>query len=280
MMQEAYYYRRPSRPEENIYNLIPPDPEVIEKPPRYVSKYPKTMAPTASTFGQSTSAQFMTTNMAGSFVEPSLAHSHKKMGATFGPKNPGKKAPTNYLKKTSTNELPPPPQFKSRSFKSTIPAANSLPAVSSKPIKNYVQQNALAAITQKPGKRPVAQERFVNKPGFGKAPEYLSKVRDEIQAERDYVLQAMEQERAQYEMGMPHRRLLSEEERISLLVGLKDKWEVVNKEYQIMTHRTQLDTMGSIRRKEEYEQELSKLEKSVEKLSKKYVFVEEGGAMY
>jgi len=39
-----------------------------------------------------------------------------------------------------------------------------------------------------------------------------------------------------------------------------------------------LDTMGSIRRKEEYEQELSKLEKSVEKLSKKYVFVEEGGS--
>jgi len=276
-MEEAYYYRRPARPEENIYNLIPQVPEVIQRPPRYVSKYSKTMAPTASTFGQSTVAQFKTTNMAGDWQEPKLAHNHTKTGANFGPRNPRKKMPTQFLKKTSTNELPPPPQFRSRNLGSTIPSANSLPAVTSKSRTNYIKQNALAAITQQTGKRPMPQERFVNKPGFGKSPEYLANVRNEIQAERDYVYQAMEQDRAQYEMGMPTRRLLTEEERTQLLIGLKDKWETVNKEYQTMTHRVALDTMGSIRRKEEYEAELTRLEKSVEKLSKQYVFVDEGG---
>lgn len=59
-----------------------------------------------------------------------------------------------------------------------------------------------------------------------------------------------------------------------LLQDLKQKWEVVNRQYQLMTHIVQLDTHGKTKRKEEFELQLSQLERSIEKLSKPNVFVQ------
>ena len=42
-----------------------------------------------------------------------------------------------------------------------------------------------------------------------------------------------------------------------------------------MTHLVRLDTIGKVRRKEEYEAELSSLEASIEKLSKANVFIQD-----
>ena len=75
------------------------------------------------------------------------------------------------------------------------------------------------------------------------------------------------------EKYQPKMRLLPEEERERLLIELKQKWETVNKQYQGITHIVTLDTMGKVRRKEQYENELQQIEKSIEKLSKKHVFV-------
>jgi len=47
-----------------------------------------------------------------------------------------------------------------------------------------------------------------------------------------------------------------------------------------MTHNIVLDTIGKIRRKEEYEGQLQTLEKSIEKLSKKFVFVQDADPYY
>jgi len=267
------------KPEENIYNLIPPEFVEVQKPPTYVSKHPSNTAPTASTFGKSTASQLMTTNLAGELAPGKINHEHVKSGATFGPKKLHQADPNGYLKKTKA-ELPLPPKFYARGpMESTIPPY-ALPTINKKSAVNYVKQNALSAITQPVGNRPVPQTRFVDREGYGKKPAYLNKVKKEIQAEKDYVRAAMEQERQSYEMGQPHRRLLSEEDRLMLLENLKNKWEVVNKQYQAMTHMVILDTLGKVRRKEEYEAQLQSLEKSVEKLSKKFVFVEDAPQYY
>lgn len=55
--------------------------------------------------------------------------------------------------------------------------------------------------------------------------------------------------------------------------GLKAKWDLVNKEYQKLTHVRVIDTMGLKNRKTQYEKELAQIEADIKKLNKNYVFV-------
>lgn len=82
--------------------------------------------------------------------------------------------------------------------------------------------------------------------------------------------------------------MLSQEEVETLRVGLKQKWDIVNKEYQMLTHKSVLDTVGLRKRliislfvfinlfyrKENCEKELTQIEKDLEKLNKGLVFVD------
>jgi hypothetical protein len=74
----------------------------------------------------------------------------------------------------------------------------------------------------------------------------------------------------------PQLRQLPEDERLMLIEDLKTKWDDVNKKYQLGSHQTALDTIGKIRRKEQFEQELKDLESAIQKLSKSPVFVQDG----
>lgn len=265
-------------PEESIYNLIPQEQVAVQKPPTHVSKYPPNAPPTASTFGPSASGQLLTTNLAGAYDLQPRNHRHIKAGGTFGPKNEHYSDPTSYLTKQNKPPLPEPKRFAytDQRKKPTIPAADSLPAINQNTVnKNFIQTNALAAITQQPGNVPKEQKRYVDKANYGKNPKYLATVKREIQAEKEYISAALDQERQSYEQGQAKMRLLPEPERMRLVENLKNKWEQVNKQYQGMTHSVILDTIGKVRRKEEYESQLQQLEKSIEKLSKKFVFVQD-----
>lgn len=68
--------------------------------------------------------------------------------------------------------------------------------------------------------------------------------------------------------------LLDEQERNELIAALKKKWEVVHKEYQTLTHKGKLDTLGIKNKKESCEKELAQLEKDIAKLSKNFIFVD------
>lgn len=141
--------------------------------------------------------------------------------------------------------------------------------------KNYITENALAVIMAD-ARRPANNELdYTKKEDFGRTPGYLQKVKQEIEAEREYIQQVMEREKAESERFVPKTIQLPESERLSLLTSLKQKWEAVNKNYQTITHMVTLDTMGKVRRKEKYEIELQALEKSIEKLSKPFVFVQQ-----
>jgi signal recognition particle GTPase len=61
---------------------------------------------------------------------------------------------------------------------------------------------------------------------------------------------------------------MTEEERQSLLAALKAKWDAVNANYQKITHLVLLDTTGQVRRKERFENELSQIEKDIDKLER------------
>jgi len=61
---------------------------------------------------------------------------------------------------------------------------------------------------------------------------------------------------------------MTEEERQTLLAQLKAKWDQVNANYQKITHLVLLDTTGQVRRKENFENTLSQLEKDIDRLER------------
>jgi hypothetical protein len=67
---------------------------------------------------------------------------------------------------------------------------------------------------------------------------------------------------------------MDEAEKKELIASLKQKWEVVHKEYQTLTHKKNLDTIGLKRRFEQCERELNQLEKDIQMLSKNFIFVD------
>lgn len=88
--------------DESIYNLIPKEQYVPQKPKRYRSQYPPNMAPTASTFGLKTTSKPVCSNLSGKFNLEGGAHSHQANGATFGAAKGTLKPDTTMFRKKGT----------------------------------------------------------------------------------------------------------------------------------------------------------------------------------
>merc|ERR1711959_153934 len=235
--------------EESIYCLIPPVIEPPPKPPLYRSKYPGTVP------------------------------CNKRKDATMGPLKVAPPEPTKFLKAYTRedNKLPEPRKFE---YQDTVERKPSVPTRSEKPVmglvtsKNFITCNAVENILAVPKKTDARQVSYMNKKGYGKAPAYLEKAKGEIQDEYNYIMQM--QEAANEEVddeGYGRTRMLSESERIEMLNGLKTNWDRINKAYQTLSFT--LDTPAKKQRKEEFEAQLEQLERDIERLSKRNVFVEE-----
>merc|ERR1712137_747797 len=96
-----------------------------------------------------------------------------------------------------------------------------------------------------------------------------------IAAEYECVLKAQGRENA----NIPPIRMLDDDERRHLIDDLKAKWDQINILYQKTTHWTTPDTIGRVTRKEKYEAQLAQIEKDIEKLNKKNVYVDERGSI-
>lgn len=57
---------------------------------------------------------------------------------------------------------------------------------------------------------------------------------------------------------------MNEDEKQELIAALKKKWEVTHKEYQTLTHKNKLDTLGLQEKYERCERELNQLEKDIQ----------------
>lgn len=109
---------------------------------------------------------------------------------------------------------------------------------------------------------------YLKKEDYGKVPEYLSKVKDEIRRENDMIDKYVKEQLGEVEREPEKFEEISEFERQDLVSALKDKWDTVNARYQKITHLVRLDTTGQVRRKEQLEAELKTLETDIEYLSR------------
>ena len=96
-----------------------------------------------------------------------------------------------------------------------------------------------------------------------------------IKKEIDDEYQLVREMQIEEEADMDRQKfLMDEDEKAELIAALKKKWEVVHKEYQTLTHKSKLDTIGLREKFEACERELKQLEQDITKLSKNYIFVD------
>ena len=108
---------------------------------------------------------------------------------------------------------------------------------------------------------------YLKKEDYGKVPEYLTKVREEIRKENEMIDRYVKGQIGEADRSPERLDEMSDFERQDLILALKDKWDAVNARYQQITHLVQLDSTGQIRRKEHLEAELRTLERDIEYLS-------------
>ena len=154
--------------------------------------------------------------------------------------------------------------------KPAVPRAHEKPIMGLKSDKNFITANAVEVILAAP-KVNVEKKRYADKENYGTVPKYLNNVKQDIDEEY-LTLRRMREEEIEEENKA--RYLMPPEEVAQLRVGLRAKWEAVNKEYQKLTHVGKVDTQGMLRRKEGAEKELAQLEKDITALDKAYIFVD------
>mmetsp|Transcript_134934 Transcript_134934/g.305442 ORF Transcript_134934/g.305442 Transcript_134934/m.305442 type:complete len:283 (-) Transcript_134934:156-1004(-) len=278
--------------EESIYKIIPPEAPVMEKQPMYRSKHSGKAPPSCSTFGLAQTSKPGVTNMQGETSNPRGSnHSFRKSKATFGPP-PGSSVtpPTGILLKgTGAAKVEPLSAVKKKNPECLKPATLKdkikppVPKIDEKPImnlvssKNFITANAVENILAAPKKVSKDAKDYLHKADYGKVPGYLQRIKQDIEEEYTFIRQMQEEE--QNASAGNNMRCLSDAERTAMIEGLKAKWEKVNTDYQSSTHITKLDTVGKVRRKEQYEATLSQIEKDIERLNRKYIFVDADGMM-
>jgi len=267
---------------ESIYNLIAVKETVPPKPELYRSKFPGNAAPTGSTFGAATTSTVGVTNLRGAMAY-SGSRDHVLNSATLGPAQDGgrKPRPDMFLKsKSGTKALAKATKFsypeQEDERKPALPKKEDAPTMGLRSTKNFVVSNALENILSESNtKNTKTSAETAKHAEFGKIPQYLTAVKKQINDEYTAIA-AMKEER---ESAQRHNaqtteiELLPETERVSLLNAMKQKWERINSEYQQMTHLVALDTISKIKRKERFEAELSRLERDIQRFSKKHVFI-------
>jgi hypothetical protein len=120
--------------------------------------------------------------------------------------------------------------------------------------KNFVTANAVEAILQVPQRLAEGEADYLAKADYGRVPEYLGQVKEEIRRENDMIDKYVA-EMGRSSMGGGYDddadaglEVMGNEERMELLGALKKKWDAVNKKYQLMCHMVKLDTLGKKKR--------------------------------
>ncbi|CAF2377442.1 unnamed protein product [Rotaria sp. Silwood2] len=247
--------------EESVYNLIPRVQVQAPKPPRYESKF-KSNVRESSKEGK---------------------HEHRTMGYAEEPLPD----PQQFLKKkqndsktvaqpahTSTN--------KDRSYrKPPVPSIRDVPKMGARTEKNFIQTNALDVVMTVPRKpeRNVVDDRFgdkfpvdpsglapkyIFKKNFGEVPVYIKSRREEMEkAKQEYQTYVSDY----FRRGA--MREMDDNERQTIIDGLKKQWEDVHHEYQTLS--VIIDTIPKRQHKERLEHQMQLLEKDIDLLEKHQV---------
>jgi hypothetical protein len=166
---------------ESIYNLIPKPKEHAQKKAIYRSKYDPKAPLTGSTFG----LHGTTVTVGKGIIDL------KKtcvISSTFGP-SPKKPDPSNFLRRNSQGHVLPK-QFSQKferqdaTKKPSVPSSEDKPIMGLKTSKNFIVSNATQAIIQEPKRLKEEETSFLEKETYGKVPEYLQKVQEDVQREK------------------------------------------------------------------------------------------------
>jgi hypothetical protein len=238
---------------ESIYNLIPR--EVIIEEKKYSKHKVGAMASapiTGSTFG-----------CRGTTRLPGAGVLEKKDGAFFGPNHVvPRKAPVK--KDTSSGGTF---TYEDKRMPG-LPNRNERPVMGIKTNKNFITANAVEAILQAPRSLESKELNYLQKEDYGKVPEYLGQVREEIKRENEMIDKYVKEQMGIADEVVEEFEEMPDGERHELIRQLKAKWDSVNAKYQKITHLVQLDTAGQVRRKEQLEGALKTLETDINKLSR------------
>lgn len=201
---------------------------------------------------------------------------HTNVGATgLWGKKLGQAKPDvkNFTKKgTGTMKLADVTKFqRTGAKKEAVPKKNEKPIMGLTSDKNYIVANAVENILAAPKVKENKDRDYTKKKEYGKVPKYLTKIKNEIDQEYEMVREMQMEEEQQKDR---EKFMLLDNEREELIAALKKKWEVTHKTYQEITHVQKIDTVGLRRKKEQCEIDLKQLEKDIEKLSKKYIFID------
>jgi hypothetical protein len=192
--------------------------------------------------------------------------------------------PSDYLKAHEKEfKLPDKPtvsrSFEEKERKPLVPhQINDRPLLGVKTSKNFVSQNAvdaIMAVPKRPEKNVVDTRRgdkfpldpsglapvYIKKRDFGAVPSYVIARKEESQrAKQEYEAYMNEY----FKKGA--LRTMSDEERESILNGLKKNWDDLHHKYQALSVVT--DTIPKRIKKEKLEDEMKLLEKDIELLQR------------
>eukprot|EP00794_Sanderia_malayensis_P003882 gene3882-4426_t len=242
--------------EESIYNLIP---KVTEKPPKPAMHVSKFSSPAKKEL-----------------------NANKNASKTMGPAKVPLNDPSRFMRKHEKEpKLPDKTAFSysdSDRRKVPVPSHAEKPVMGLKSNKNFITTNAVENIMSIPKKAAVnyadtrngsthaldpsgLAPKYVRKKDYGKTPSYLTKRKEEVeQAQREYD----EYVKESFRRGAMES--LSDEERHSIIQGLKKNWEEIHHLYQGLSVVT--DTAPKKNRKERMEAEMNQLERDIELLEK------------
>ena len=234
--------------QESIYNLLPKAKIIPGKGATYHSRYPPSIAPTASTFILGNSSFPGIANCQGDYKFPRGAHPIIRQSATFGlPLGGYSPNPKNFHKKGETHKIYPPTEklhTLSEIKKPPIPTVNDTPIYGLKTEKNFIISNAVDNILMQPRKRNLSVDQPFHK-YYGQVPKYIQKYKlnheNELNDLREMRRRHQEEEDAK-------QRLLTEAEVSQLREGLKKRWEFYNNRYTGLTHKKYYDNLVLLRK--------------------------------
>ena len=255
--------------EESIYNLIPEAYQPPERPPMYRSKHNPVQPPSYSTFP----------NKASSIKHDSTGASlYGRRAVPIGHDVSQEITPKRFLHSGQGHPpLPPVQKFLRDSYsgpKPPIPSKEEKPVLGLVTDKNFVVANAVDAVVTAPKRTVLEPPRAVDRPSFGKVPDYLSRVKGDLTKERsmlEEIRQRNEQQAAE-ERAMFVRRL-EDKDREELVASLRQRWEEKHRQYQSLPFAR--DTAMQKARKQHVEDEMKEIEQALAKLNKKIVYVYE-----
>lgn len=129
---------------------------------------------------------------------------------------------------------------KSEFKKPDVPKLDEKPIMGLKSDKNFITANAVEVILMGTKKKPQTSEDFLKKKNYGKVPDYLSRIKEDM--EREYkTIRELQIRNEQDEAKL--KKKLTNEEVECLREGLQKRLAQVKKEYGNITHKTIFDTL-------------------------------------